>query len=80
VAVMSIRIEKNKQKLLKILSSLEGKTIGGFVENLIEDYMKRNKTKYRKELENLGLESTEELTESSLMEWYNKADDIYDEL
>jgi len=77
---MSIRIEKNKQKLLKILSSLEGKTIGGFVENLIEDYMKRNKTKYRKELENLGLESTEELTESSLMEWYNKADDIYDEL
>ncbi len=57
MAVMSIRINENKQKLLKILSSLEEKTIGVFVEDLIEEYMQRNRKKFRERLEILGLDA-----------------------
>ena len=80
MAVMSIRIDEDKLKLLKILSSLEEKTIGAFVEGLIDDYMERNKSKVREQLEKIKLDAIMGLSESAFEEWKNEADDIYDEL
>lgn len=75
MAVMSIRIDENKQKLLKILSSLEEKTIGVFVEDLLEDYMKRNKKSFREKLEILGLDAIK----SEFMVWSDETGSPYDE-
>ena len=80
MAVMSIRIDEGKRKMLKILSSLEGKTIGAFVEGLIDDYMERNKSKVREQLEKTELGAIMKLSESVFSEWKNEADDVHDDL
>lgn len=80
MAVMSIRIDDKKRKALKVIASLEGKTMGGLVSELIEDYIVKNKEK----LSSLG-EKTEilelmKLSEVSFEEWNNSEDEVYDRL
>ena len=43
MGVMSIRVNDDKKKLLKVIASAEGKTISGIVEELIESYIDKNK-------------------------------------
>ena len=43
MSVMSIRIDNTKRKALKVIASIEGKSMGGIVSELIEDYIKKNK-------------------------------------
>lgn len=42
---MSIRIDNTKRKALKVIASIEGKSMSGIVSELIEDYIKKNKGK-----------------------------------
>ena len=46
MSVMSIRIDDNKRRALKVIASIEGKSMGGIVSELIEDYIKQNKERY----------------------------------
>ena len=39
MGVMSVRLNDEKRKLLKVIASAEGKTISGIVEELIEGYI-----------------------------------------
>lgn len=48
MGVMSVRVNDDKRKLLKVLASAEGKTISGIVEELIEEYIDKNKNKVLK--------------------------------
>jgi molybdopterin converting factor small subunit len=77
---MSIRIDNSKRKALKIIASIEGKSMGGIVSELIEDYIKLNKTKLSELAEVDNLNDIMNLSTNSFMEWDNKEDEIYNEL
>ena len=42
MSVMSIRIDDKKRKALKVIASIEGKSMGGIVSELIEEYITQN--------------------------------------
>lgn len=81
MGVMSIRVNDDKKKLLKVIASAEGKTISGIVEELIEGYIDKNKTlvlKFTKKDENHELMK---LSEQAFTEdWNNEEDAIYDKI
>jgi len=81
MGVMSVRVNDDKRKLLKVIASAEGKTISGIVEELIEGYIDKNKTlvlNLTKKNENQELMK---LSEQAFAEdWNNETDDIYDKL
>lgn len=80
MSVMSIRIDDSKRKALKVIASLEGKTIGGIVTELIEDYVHRNKKKILELSEKENLSEIMKMSEYSFMEWDNEEDEIYNNL
>ena len=80
MAIMSIRIDDKKRKALKVIASIEGKTMGGLVSELLDEYIAKNKQK----LSNLGEKSDiaelMKLSEESFSEWDNSEDTVYDKL
>ncbi len=80
MSVLSIRINAEKRKLLKLISVLEGATIGGLVETWIDDYIRENRSKYAEELEKNELLSMMKVSESAFTEWNNTEDDVYNDL
>ncbi len=80
MSIMSIRIDDNKRKTLKVIASIEGKTMGSIVSNLIENYIDLNKEKIASLSEKENLNAIMGLSEKSFMEWDNKEDEIYDSL
>ena len=80
MGVMSIRVDDTKRKLLKIIASVEGKSMGSIVSELIEDYIKKNKDKLKGLSETDNLSEIMQMSEQSFMEWDNDEDAIYDEL
>ena len=77
---MSIRIDDNKRRVLKVIASLEGKTMGGIISELIDDYIRRNKKKISLISEKSNLKEIMALSETSFMEWDNEEDEIYNDL
>ena len=80
MSVMSIRIDNAKRRALKVIASLEGKTMSGIVSELIEDYIRKNKEKIKGLYEMENLNETMKMSEKSFMEWDNDEDEIYNEL
>jgi hypothetical protein len=80
MGVMSIRVDDNKRRALKVIASLEGKTMGGIVSELIDDYIQQNKAKISQISEKSDLKEIMALSESSFMEWDNDEDEIYNNL
>jgi len=80
MGVMSIRIDDNKRRLLKVIASLEGKTMGGIVAELIEEYIDRNKGKMIELSERENLNEIMKMSELSFLEWDNEEDEIYNDL
>lgn len=66
MGVMIIRIDNSKRKALKIIASIEGKSMGGIVSELIEEYIKLNKVKIRELSDNENLKKIMNLTVNSL--------------
>ena len=80
MSIMSIRIDDNKRKALKVIASIEGKTMGGIVSDLIENYIIENKEKITGLSEKESLNEIMSLSEKSFMEWDNDEDEIYNKL
>ena len=80
MSVMSIRIDNTKRKTLKVIASIEGKSMGGIVSELIEDYIKKNKEKIKGLSEKENLNEIMQMSKKSFMEWDNDEDEIYNEL
>jgi len=80
MGVMSIRIDDNKRKVLKVIASLEGKTMGGIVSELIEEYIRKNKWKITELSEKENFNEIMKMSEASFMEWNNEEDEIYNDL
>ncbi|OGB65985.1 MAG: hypothetical protein A2Y94_04420 [Caldithrix sp. RBG_13_44_9] len=80
MGIMSIRIDEKKRKALKVIASIEGKTMGGLVSELIEDYIVKNKKQIARLGEEAELKELMKLSEISFSEWDNEDDEIYDKL
>ncbi len=80
MAVMSVRIDDRKRRVLKVIASVEGKTMSGLVENLIEEYINKNREKFAELLEKENLLEIMKMSEMTFMEWDNEEDEIYNEL
>lgn len=77
MSVMSVRIDERRKRALKVIASIEGKSMGDILSELIDDYIKKNK---RRLTENPELFSLMKISESSFSEWDNKTDEIYNDL
>ena len=80
MSVMSIRIDDNTRRALKIIASIEGKSMGGIVSELIEEYLEENRDKLKNLADKESLRDIMKMSESSFSEWDNEEDEIYDRL
>ena len=80
MSVMSVRIDDNKRRVLKVIASLEGKTMGGIISELVDDYIHKNKKKISLILEKSDLKDIMVVSEKSFMDWDNEEDEIYNDL
>lgn len=80
MGVMSIRISDKKKKMLKIIASLQEKTIGGLIEELLDDYIDKNMKGLKNTIKEDDLEMIMQLTEESFLDWENDEDEIYNTL
>lgn len=80
MSIMSIRIDEKKRRALKVIASLEQKTMGKIISELIDEYIHKNKKKYAKVSEQLNLKEIMAVSEESFMEWANKEDEIHNDL
>ncbi len=80
MGVMSIRIDDDKRKLLKIISSIEGKPMSKIIGELLDDYIRKNKDKLKSISEKAELLDMMKLSENSFKEWDNEEDEIYNNL
>jgi len=80
MTVTSIRLDENKKKSLKIIASLENKTMGGIISELIDDYIKKNKDRFAKISEQAELREIMKLSENAFTEWDNDEDEVYNDL
>lgn len=80
MGVMSIRMSDKKKKMLKVVASLEEKTIGGFIEELLDDYIEKNMKGLKTTIKEDDLDIIMQLTEESFIDWDNDEDEIYNKL
>jgi len=80
MSVMSVRIDDRKRKALKVIASIEGKSMGGILTELIEEYINKHKEKINKLSEKENLNEIMKLSEASFMEWDNEEDEVYNDL
>ncbi len=80
MATISVRINERKRKILKIIASIEGKTMSGLVEELLEEYINKNKEKFSELLEKENLLEVMKMSEATFSEWDNEEDEIYNDL
>ena len=80
MGVMSIRINEDKRKMLKVIASIEGKTMSTIMSELIDEYVKRNRKKILELSEREKLKEIMELSETTFADWDNEEDEIYNNL
>ena len=80
MSVMSVRLDESKRKALKIIASVEGKTMGGIIAELIEKYIDEKKEILMNLTERENLKELMKMSESSFSEWNNEEDEIYNTL
>lgn len=80
MSVMSVRIDDKKRKTLKVIASIEGKSMGSIISELVDNYIDEKKDILLKITENEDLTEVMKMSESSFAEWDNEEDAIYDSL
>lgn len=80
MAVLSIRVADDKRKLLKMIASVEGKTLSSIVEGLIGQYIEEHKEKWSNASSHEEFTNMLLLSEKAFSEWDNEDDAIYDHL
>ena len=75
-----IRINDDKRKTLKVIASIEGKSMGSIVSELIEDYISENKQKIRELSERENLNDIMKMSKEAFREWDNHEDEVYNKL
>lgn len=71
---LTIEIEESRQKYLEKLASNDGKQLGQFVVDIIDDYVRRGTSEDRE------IWRFMKLSETSFNVWNNEEDAVYDRL
>jgi len=74
---MSVRVNDQKRKELKAIASLQGKTMSGIIEELIDRYVQEYRDEKKEEGE---LDEIMKVSEPSFSEWDNEEDEVYNDL
>ncbi len=80
MSVMSVRIKDEKKHILKVIASIEGKTMGGLISELIDGYILKNRNRLKLTSEEIDLKELMSLSNNSFMEWDNDEDEVYNDL
>jgi predicted transcriptional regulator len=80
MSVMSIRIDDNKQKLLKVIASAEGRSMTSLVCELLDEYVARKRSSLADYTENREGQALMKVSEAAFAEWDNDEDAVYDSL
>jgi len=80
MAVMSIRIDDNKRKLLKVIASAEGRSMTSLVCELLDEYVARKRSSLADYTENREGQALMKVSEAAFAEWDNDEDAVYDSL
>ncbi|RKX69512.1 MAG: hypothetical protein DRP60_16580 [Spirochaetes bacterium] len=80
MSVMSIRINDDKRKALKVIASIEGKSMGSIVSELVETYILENKTRIQELSDKEDLKNIMSMSGKTFLEWDNDEDEIYNDL
>lgn len=77
MGMMSIRVDDEKKKKLKVIASLKGKTMSSIVEGLIDQYIEEVKSDI--DLDN-EIKAMMKVSEPTFEDWDNDEDEIYNDL
>ena len=80
MSIMSVRIDDSKRKALKVIASIEGKSMGGIVSELIDRYIDEKKSVLIGLADSENLKEIMKMSEFSFSEWDNEEDEIYNTL
>lgn len=80
MAIMSIRVDEKRKKQLKVLASIEGKTIGSILEEMIEERVQKRRIMAKNDNSEESTYNFAILSEPSFSEWNNSEDEIYNDL
>jgi len=80
MAVMSIRIDDQKRKLLKVIASAEGRSMSSLVCELLDEYVERNRARFADYTQNREVQALMKVSEAAFAEWDNDEDAVYDSL
>ena len=80
MSVISIRIDDNKRKLLKVIASIEGRSMTSLVGELLDEYIDRKKNILSDYRQNRDVQALMKMSEGSFAEWDNDEDAVYDTL
>ncbi len=76
--VATIKIDQKKRSRLKSIATKNGKTVDALVDELLQDFIKKQSK--AKESEKRELRAIMKLSEKSFNEWDNEEDAVYDRL
>jgi predicted transcriptional regulator len=80
MSVISIRIDDNRRKLLKVIASAEGRSMTSLVCQLLDEYVERKKAMLGDYSENSEMQALMKVSEAAFAEWDNAEDSVYDSL
>lgn len=80
MSVISIRIDDNKRKLLKVIASAEGRSMTSLVCELLDEYVERNRSKLSEYTQYRDIQALMKVSEAAFAEWDNDEDAVYDSL
>ena len=80
MSVISIRIDDNKRKLLKVIASAEGRSMTSLVCQLLDEYVERKKATLGGYSQDTELQALMKVSEAAFAEWDNEEDRVYDSL
>ena len=80
MSVISIRIDENKRKLLKVIASAEGRSMTSLVCQLLDEYVERKKASLGDYSQNRDMQALMKVSEDAFAEWDNAEDSVYDSL
>lgn len=77
MSMMSIRVDDEKKKKLKVIASLKGISMSSIVEGLIDQYIEEVKSDINLDEE---IKAMMKVSEPTFDDWDNDEDEIYNDL
>ncbi len=80
MSVISIRMDDNRRRLLKVIASAEGRSMTSIVCELLDEYVERKKASLGDYTQDREAQALMKVSEAAFAEWDNEEDSVYDSL